>query len=111
MAIGVVLAFTDAETTGKLHPRTRKALDRTWTLQQKDGAWIWDKCAWPPMEHDDYYGATFVAVGVGIAPDNYAKTEKAQAGLARLRDYFKNNPAPICITRPCCCGPRKRSMG
>jgi squalene-hopene/tetraprenyl-beta-curcumene cyclase len=46
------------------------------------------------MEHDDYYGAAFVAVGVGMAPDNYAQTEKAKVGLARLRDYFKNTPAP-----------------
>src|SRR5262249_52978379 len=33
----VTLAFHDAHTTGKLHPTTRKALDRMWTVQQKDG--------------------------------------------------------------------------
>jgi squalene-hopene/tetraprenyl-beta-curcumene cyclase len=94
MATAVVLAFADFQTTGKLHPRTREALDRTWTLQRKDGAWNWDKCGWPPMEHDDYYGAAFIAMGVGIAPDDYARTEKAQTGLARLREYFKNTPPP-----------------
>jgi squalene-hopene/tetraprenyl-beta-curcumene cyclase len=94
MAIGVVLAFADAQTTGKLQPLTRAALDRAWTLQRKDGAWDWDKCNWPPMEHDDYYGATFVAIGVGIAPDSYAQTDKARAGLARLREYFQKTPAP-----------------
>src|SRR5262249_22440851 len=64
----VALAFHDAQTTGKLHPTTRKALDRMWTVQQKDGAWSWLKCVWPPMEHDDYFGAAFAAVGVGAAP-------------------------------------------
>jgi squalene-hopene/tetraprenyl-beta-curcumene cyclase len=94
MATAVVLAFSDAQTTGKLHPRTRQALDRTWALQQANGAWDWEKCEWPPMEHDDYYGAAFVAVGVGVAPEGYAGTEKARAGLARLRDYFRKTPPP-----------------
>ncbi len=88
------LAFDDAHTSGKLHPLTRRALDRVWTVQQKDGAWDWIKCGWPPLEHDDYYGATFAAVGVGVAPDGYAGTEKAKAGLGRLRDYFRKTPAP-----------------
>jgi squalene-hopene/tetraprenyl-beta-curcumene cyclase len=91
---GVLLAFHDAQTTGKLHPLTRKALDRMWTLQQKNGAWNWLKCNWPPMEHDDYFGAVFAAVGVGAAPDGYAKTEKAREGLARLRAYLKKTPTP-----------------
>jgi squalene-hopene/tetraprenyl-beta-curcumene cyclase len=91
---GVSLAFHDAQTTGKLHPLTRKALDRMWTVQQKHGAWNWLKCKWPPLEHDDYYGAVFAAVGVGIAPDGYAATEKAKAGLAKLRGYLKKTPAP-----------------
>jgi squalene-hopene/tetraprenyl-beta-curcumene cyclase len=75
---------------------TRQALDRMWTLQRKDGAWDWLKCAWPPMEHDDYYGAVYAAVGVGLAPDSYAQTDKAKAGLDNLRRYFnfKINPAP-----------------
>jgi squalene-hopene/tetraprenyl-beta-curcumene cyclase len=94
MAVGVVLAFSDAQTTGKLHPRTRAALDRAWTLQRPDGAWDWDKCDWPPLEHDDYYGATFVALGVGIAPESYAQTDRARLGLARLREYFRKTPAP-----------------
>jgi squalene-hopene/tetraprenyl-beta-curcumene cyclase len=94
MATAVVLAFADAQTTGKLHPMTRQALDRTWAMQQKDGAWDWEKCGWPPLEHDDYYGATLVAVGVGAAPEDYARTEKAKAGLGRLHGYFKNTPPP-----------------
>jgi squalene-hopene/tetraprenyl-beta-curcumene cyclase len=94
VTIAVALAFSDAYTTGKLHPLTRQALDRMWTVQQKSGGWNWLKCDWPPMEHDDYYGAAFAAVGVAHAPDGYARTEKAQEGLARLRDYFRKTPAP-----------------
>jgi squalene-hopene/tetraprenyl-beta-curcumene cyclase len=65
-----------------------------WTLQQKDGAWKWLKCGWPPMEHDDYYGAVWAAVGVGAAPDGYAETAKAKEGLAKLRTYLRKTPAP-----------------
>jgi squalene-hopene/tetraprenyl-beta-curcumene cyclase len=94
VATGVALAFNDAATTGKLHPLTRTALDRMWTVQQPSGAWNWLKCNWPPFEYDDYYGATYAAVGVGIAPDGYAQTDAARDGLAKLRKYFKANPPP-----------------
>jgi squalene-hopene/tetraprenyl-beta-curcumene cyclase len=90
----VALAFNDAQTSGKLHPLTRKALDRMWTLQRADGAWNWPKCAWPPLEHDDYFGAVFVAVGSGIAPDGYNQTESAQKGLKKLQEYFRKTPPP-----------------
>src|SRR5205823_4704824 len=82
-ATACVLAFNDAHTTGKLHPLTRQALDKMWTLQLKNGAWDWLKCRWPPFEHDDYFGAVFVAVGVGTAPEDYAKGASAQDGLAK----------------------------
>jgi squalene-hopene/tetraprenyl-beta-curcumene cyclase len=90
----VALAMHDARTTGKLHPTTRKGLDRIWKLQNKDGAWDWIKCDWPPLEHDDYYGAVLAAVGVGHAPDKYASSEGAKAGLAKLKSYLRKNPAP-----------------
>lgn len=93
-ATAATLAMQDALTTGKLHPLTRKALDRMWTLQEKSGAWNWLKCHWPPMEHDDYYGVVYVALGVGYAPDNYAQTDQAKSGLDKLRGYFKKNPPP-----------------
>src|SRR5262249_4794304 len=82
---GVTLAMHDAGTSGKLHPTTKAALDRMWTLQQKNGAWNWLKCKWPPLEHDDYYGAVFAAVGVGHAPGDYAKGDSAKEGLAKLK--------------------------
>ena len=87
------LAVDDAR-GGKLQPRTKDALDRMWTVQQKDGAWNWIKCDWPPLEHDDYYGATLAAMAVGLAPDKYAETEAAKAGIAKLKAYFAKTPAP-----------------
>lgn len=90
----VSLAFDDAHSSGKLHPLTRKALDRMWTLQRPNGAWNWLKCAWPPFEHDDYYGAVFAAVGTAIAPDNYSQTETAQQGLRKLKEYLRKNAPP-----------------
>lgn len=94
VATAVTLAMNDSATTGKLHPLTRKALDRMWTLQRPDGTWDWLKCNWPPYEHDDYYGAVFAALGVGQAPDGYSRAESAQKGLERLRSYLTKNPPP-----------------
>jgi len=94
VATACVLAFNDALTTGKLHPLTRRALDKMWTLQQKGGAWDWAKCRWPPFEHDDYFGAVFAAVGVGSAPEDYAKSASAKEGLAKLQVYLQRTSAP-----------------
>ncbi|MHC5543539.1 squalene--hopene cyclase, partial [Singulisphaera rosea] len=94
VATASALALNDAATTGKLHPLTRKALDRMWGLQKPDGSWDWLKCNWPPYEHDDYYGVAFAALGVGAAPDGYATSDTAKAGLERLRSYLKTTPPP-----------------
>lgn len=94
VATAAALAFNDAKTTGRLQPLTRQALDRMWKLQQPDGAWKWLKCNWPPMEHDDYFGAVYAALGVGVAPDGYAQNESAKEGLAKLRRYFEKTAAP-----------------
>ena len=94
VAPAFALAFNDARKTGKLHPTTRAALDRMWEGQKKSGEWNWLKCDWPPLEHDDYYGATLAALAAGIAPDGYAATDKARAGIARLKTYFAATPAP-----------------
>jgi squalene-hopene/tetraprenyl-beta-curcumene cyclase len=94
VATAAALALNDAATTGRLHPLTRKALDRTWTVQKPAGGFDWLKCGWPPYEHDDYYGAVVAAIGAGHAPEDYAKSPAAQAGLTRLRGYFAENPPP-----------------
>jgi squalene-hopene/tetraprenyl-beta-curcumene cyclase len=92
VATAVALAGNDAATTGKLHPLTKRALDRMWTVQQRDGSWKWPDCDWPPVEHDQFYGVAYVAVA--MAPDNYKDTPAAQAGLDKLRGYLKANPIP-----------------
>jgi squalene-hopene/tetraprenyl-beta-curcumene cyclase len=94
VATATTLAVHDARTTGKLHPITRQALDRIWKLQRKDGGWNWLKLNNPPMEHDDYFGATWAAIGVGMAPDGYAAGDSAKEGIAKLRKYFTDRPAP-----------------
>src|SRR5262249_33007630 len=47
-----------------------------------------------PLEHDDYYGAVWAAVGVGRAPDGYAQTPRGKEGLAKLKGYLKATPPP-----------------
>lgn len=94
VAAGAILAYNDDATTGKLHDVTRTALDRMWTVQREDGGWDWLKCDWPPMESDDHYGATLAAIGVGVAPDGYAHTPAAKAGMEKLRGYLAKNPPP-----------------
>jgi squalene-hopene/tetraprenyl-beta-curcumene cyclase len=92
VATAEALALNDAATSGKLHPLTRKALDRIWTVQKPDGGFDWLKCGWPPLENDDYFGAIIAALAVGNAPEGYAATAAAEPGLKRLRGYFANNP-------------------
>jgi squalene-hopene/tetraprenyl-beta-curcumene cyclase len=94
VATAATLAFDDARSTGKLHPRTREALDRMWTLQRKHGSWNWNKHQLPPQEFDEYFGAVYAALGVGIAPERYAEGESAEEGVSRLRSYFEKNPPP-----------------
>ena len=94
VGIAASLAVHDAQTTGKLQPLTRRALDWMWTIQRQDGVWHWTKCHWPPFELDDYYGAVFAAVGVSLAPENYAQGESARPGLGKLRKYLQDTPPP-----------------
>jgi squalene-hopene/tetraprenyl-beta-curcumene cyclase len=94
VAIAATLALHDVQSAGKLHPRTRLALDRMWELQQPDGSWSWNKTGLAPLEHDDYYGAVYAALGVSRAPEDYAQSEGAREGLARLKGYFRKNKAP-----------------
>jgi squalene-hopene/tetraprenyl-beta-curcumene cyclase len=65
-----------------------------WKAQKPTGEWNWIKCDWPPLEHDDYYGATVAAIAAGVAPGDYARSDAAKDGIARLRTYFKKTPAP-----------------
>jgi squalene-hopene/tetraprenyl-beta-curcumene cyclase len=93
VATAATLAFDDAR-GGKLNPLTRQALDRMWTVQRKDGSWDWNKHRLPPQEFDEYFGVVYAALGVGYAPEEYAKSEAAKAGLARVKSYLKENSSP-----------------
>jgi squalene-hopene/tetraprenyl-beta-curcumene cyclase len=94
VAVAATLALHDARATGKLHPRTRQALDRMWELQRPDGAWDWNKTGLAPLEHDAYFGAVYAALGVGHAPEGYARGAAARDGVARLQTYLRKNPPP-----------------
>lgn len=94
VATAAALAFNDAHTTKTLHPVTRTALDRMWTLQRPDGGWNWLKCDWPPMESDDDYGVAVAALAVGVAPAEYAQSPQARKGVESIRRYLKSNPPP-----------------
>jgi squalene-hopene/tetraprenyl-beta-curcumene cyclase len=93
VGIAAALALNDAATSKKLHPLTRVALDRMWTTQRPEGDWKWPiNCRWPPMESDEHYGVTLAAIAAGAAPDGYAQSPAAQAGLAKVRTFLKNHP-------------------
>ena len=89
-----LLAANDRLTTGKLSAVTQKAFARMWKLQRKDGGWDWLECGWPPMESDAHYGVTLAAIGVGMAPGNYALSEEAKAGVDGIRRYLRKNSPP-----------------
>ena len=89
------LAMDDAGTTGTLAPLTRQVLDRMWTLQRQDGGFYWLMATSHPFETSEYYGNALAAVAAGMAPDGYAKTPAAKAGLRKLGGYLseKNTTA------------------
>ena len=92
VVVATGLTFHDLQSTGKLSEVTREVLDLMWTVQREDGGWRWPDCDYAPMEIDDHYGVTLAAVTTGIAPDGYAETPAAKAGLENLRRFLKNDP-------------------
>src|SRR5262249_21755744 len=94
VATASFLALTDAYTKGGLQPTTRVALDHMLRVQQQDGSWAWKRGQWPPLQHDDYYGATIAALGLGAAPAEYRKSPEARVAIEKLRQYFKDNRSP-----------------
>jgi squalene-hopene/tetraprenyl-beta-curcumene cyclase len=92
VVIAAGLTMNDAQSTGKLSDVARSVLDKMWSVQREDGGWMWPNCDYAPMEIDEHYGVTLAALAVGIAPDRYSETPQAQAGLEKLRRYFRNDP-------------------
>jgi squalene-hopene/tetraprenyl-beta-curcumene cyclase len=86
------LAINDALTGNVLSPSARAALDRMWTLQKDDGSFRFPDCKWPPMESDQHFGNTMVALAIGMAPEHYATRPEIQAGLGKLRAFLAANP-------------------
>ena len=86
------LARHDAVTTGRLQPLTRQALDHIWTLQLADGIVKWINAGEAPQAVDDYWPVGMIALGVGRAPENYAQTDMAKAGLEKLRGWLRAHP-------------------
>ena len=90
------LAFNDLQTTGRMHPITRRAFRVMWDFQRDDGGWTWRNDGYPPTEYDEHYGVTLAALSTGIAPDRYVETNEARRGLERIRVFLKNNaPASL----------------
>ena len=75
----LVLAYNDLLTTRKLHPVARQALDKMWTVQRSDGGVDWLKCAWPPFENDDEFGATMMALAEWLIASGAARVSIAAA--------------------------------
>jgi squalene-hopene/tetraprenyl-beta-curcumene cyclase len=92
VVVAAGLTFNDLQTTGRLQPVTRQALQMMWDSQRDDGGWTWHKAGYPPTESDDHYGVTLAALITGIAPDRYVETEQARRGLEKIRKFLKNNP-------------------
>ncbi len=93
VATAAFLAINDAEAGRELGAATLKALDHAWDQQSEQGHWAkWIKCNWPPFESDDHFGVTLMAIAVGMAEDNYQQTDRAQAGMARIRSYLASHP-------------------
>lgn len=92
----VELARHDAATTGRLDPVTRLALDHLWKLQNAAGGIDWIHVREAPQAVDDWWPAAMIALGVAAAPEDYASTGAATAGLEKLRGWFRSQiPATL----------------
>lgn len=87
------LAISDIKSDGKLGEITKQALDESWREQHDTGAWNhWLKCDWGPYEVDDHFGASLMALALGMASkDPYLETEAATKGREKLYGYLKAN--------------------
>ena len=109
VSTAAALAINDAATTGKLHPLTRKALDRIWTVQKSDGGFDWLKCGWPPYEYDDYHGHSSPRSRRDRLPKvmrNPRPHSRAWLGSARI---LRAMLLPNFTMRRCSSGPRSGS--
>lgn len=100
VVVAVPLAFHDYRTQGKLHPATRKALDRMLSLQRPEGNWTLLLVNGRRVEVDGerrafvrgFEQTMFAAIGIAVAPEDYAKTEAASKALDLIRQFVKDHP-------------------
>jgi squalene-hopene/tetraprenyl-beta-curcumene cyclase len=100
LVVAVPLSIHDSRTTGKLHPATRRALDRMISLQRPEGNWTLLAAGGKRVEVAGekqafflgYEQMLFAAIGIAAAPENYAATEPARAALDRIRGYVRLHP-------------------
>jgi squalene-hopene/tetraprenyl-beta-curcumene cyclase len=91
VVVAVPLALHDRQTTGKLQPLTRQALDRMLAVQESDGTW--GNTAGGKFAFFLRYEQTlFAAVGIASAPDGYAETDAGREGLEKIRKFAQANP-------------------
>ena len=94
----LILAATDAH-DGHLRDVTRKAFNAAWALQLKDGpaagAWNWQVFHLAPWEsaESQYQGAAFMALAVGLAPDDYRSDTSISGNLQSLKSYLQREYA------------------
>jgi squalene-hopene/tetraprenyl-beta-curcumene cyclase len=89
----LVLSTRDSHTR-TLSPGTKQAFDHMWALQMRtgplDGAWAWLNFHFEPWEADGapYFGAAMAIAALTNAPEAYAQSADAKAGVDRLRKYI-----------------------
>ena len=90
----LVLTRRDAA-AGHLSNEGKATLAQMWALQMKvgpnAGAWTWLNFNYEPWESSNspYLGASFAALAVGSAPEQYADAPEIKENLAALRGYFQ----------------------
>ncbi len=92
-AVLAALLLTRDDPAGDI---ARKALDRLWTLQLRDGpaagAFEWFNLNEDPWEMPEsrYFGATLAAVAVGAAPAEYRAQAEVRGRLQALAAYLRS---------------------
>ena len=103
------LALNDAATTGKLHPLTRKALDRMWTLQKPEGASNGSSAAGPHWSTTTTMARSLPPSGLVMRPTAMLKAPPRRQGSPGSAPISPRTPRLTFTTRRCCSGPRPGS--
>ena len=93
IATAVTLAMNDAATTGKLHPKTRQALDRIWTLQSRTAASPGSSATGPPSSTTTTTAPSSPPSASGWPP-TVTRGPTAQRGPRRLKKYLRATSRP-----------------